>query len=81
MASSPTSEMLSICIPSYTKPSGYGLAKFPKPVVEADTDVVIKVHAASINPIDLKKADGALSIAVKDRLERFSHTIKMIILI
>lgn len=65
-------DMLSICIPSYAKPSGYGLAKFPKPVVDADTDVVIKSYAASINPIDTKKADGVMKMIVKDRLENIS---------
>ena len=69
MSSELASEMLSICIPSYAKPSGYGLAKVPKPVVDAETDVVIKSYAASINPIDTKKADGAMKMVVKDRLE------------
>lgn len=69
MSSTQSSEMLSVCIPSYTKPPGYGLAKFTKPVVDGATDVVIKVHAASINPIDVKRADGLMKMAVKDRLE------------
>jgi NADPH:quinone reductase-like Zn-dependent oxidoreductase len=71
MSSESSSEMLSICIPSYTKPSGYGLVKFPKPVIEAETDVVIKAYAASINSIDTKKADGLMKMIVKDRLEIF----------
>ena len=69
MASASSSEMLSICISSYSKPSGYGLANFPKPVVEADNEVVIKVHAASINPVDTKKAGGMMKMLVKDRLD------------
>jgi NADPH:quinone reductase-like Zn-dependent oxidoreductase len=40
-------------------------------MVDADTDVVIKVHAASINPVDTKKAGGILKMAVKDKLENF----------
>jgi hypothetical protein len=68
MSSESSSEMLSICIPAYTKPSGYGLAKLPKPVVDAETDVVIKVIASSINPIDTKKADGIMKMVLKDRL-------------
>jgi NADPH:quinone reductase-like Zn-dependent oxidoreductase len=59
--------MLSINVSSYSKPSGYQLSQLPKPVVEADTDVVIKVHAASINPVDVKKTDGKMKLILKDR--------------
>jgi NADPH:quinone reductase-like Zn-dependent oxidoreductase len=58
--------MLSINVSSFSKPSGYQLSTLPKPVVAEPTDVVINVHAASINPIDAHKAGGDLSIAVKD---------------
>jgi NADPH:quinone reductase-like Zn-dependent oxidoreductase len=69
MPPAPSSKMLSLCISSYSKPSGYGLAQFAKPVIEADNEVVIKVHAASINPVDAKKAGGMMKMAVKDRLD------------
>ncbi|KAJ5656424.1 hypothetical protein N7507_008374 [Penicillium longicatenatum] len=58
--------MLSLNIPSYSKPSGYQLSELPTPKLSTDTDVLIKVHAASINPIDVKRAGGALKQAVKD---------------
>ncbi|KGO71314.1 Alcohol dehydrogenase superfamily, zinc-type [Penicillium italicum] len=58
--------MLSLNIPSYSKPSGYQLSELAKPEISDPKDVIIKVHAASINPIDVKKADGMLKLAVKD---------------
>jgi NADPH:quinone reductase-like Zn-dependent oxidoreductase len=58
--------MLSVNIPSYTNPSGYQLSELPKPELQSAKDVIIKVHAASINPIDVKRADGALKMALQD---------------
>ncbi|KAJ5472612.1 hypothetical protein N7530_006613 [Penicillium desertorum] len=58
--------MLSLNIPSYSKPSGYQVSDLPKPELSDPKDVIIKVHAASINPIDVKKADGMLKLALKD---------------
>jgi NADPH:quinone reductase-like Zn-dependent oxidoreductase len=69
MASTTSSEMQSVCIPSYTKPSGYGVGKLPKPVIDADTEVIVKVLAASINPIDVKKANGEMKMIVPDRFD------------
>ncbi|KAL3447432.1 chaperonin 10-like protein [Aspergillus insuetus] len=40
--------MLSIGINSHTKPSEYQLLEFPQPEITDQTDVLIKVHAASI---------------------------------
>ncbi|KAJ5520455.1 hypothetical protein N7463_000908 [Penicillium fimorum] len=58
--------MLSLNIPSYSKPSGYQLSELAKPELRDPKDVIIKVHAASINPIDVKKAEGMLKLALKD---------------
>lgn len=58
--------MLSLNISSYSKPSGYRVSELAKPELSDPKDVIIKVHAASINPIDVKKADGMLKLAVKD---------------
>jgi NADPH:quinone reductase-like Zn-dependent oxidoreductase len=69
MTSTTSSEMQSVCIPSYTKPSGYGVAKLPKPVIDADTEVIIKILAASINPVDVKKAGGLMKMIVPDRFD------------
>ncbi|KAJ5154244.1 uncharacterized protein N7500_009683 [Penicillium coprophilum] len=58
--------MLSLNISSYSKPSGYQLSELAKPELSDPKDVIIKVRAASINPIDVKKADGMLKLAHKD---------------
>ena len=42
------------------------LSDLPKPEISNPKDVLIKVHAASINPIDVKKASGMLKMAVRD---------------
>lgn len=58
--------MLSIIAPAYTSPSGYELSTIPRPTITEDNDVLIKVHAASINPVDVKKAAGVFKMAVKE---------------
>ena len=60
------SSMICVTAPFYTDPLGYQLSELPRPVVTEPTDVVIRVHAASVNPIDVKKAAGILKLAVKD---------------
>jgi NADPH:quinone reductase-like Zn-dependent oxidoreductase len=59
--------MLSINIPKHTTPDQYELGKVPSLTVEHPTDILLKVHAASINPIDVKKAAGATKAVLKDR--------------
>lgn len=58
--------MLSLHIPAYSPPSGYQCSELAQPEIGGPKDVIIKVHAASINPIDVKKADGMLKMAIKD---------------
>jgi NADPH:quinone reductase-like Zn-dependent oxidoreductase len=59
--------MLSINIPKHNTPDQYELSEVPSLVVESPSDILIKVHAASINPIDVKKASGATKAVLKDR--------------
>jgi NADPH:quinone reductase-like Zn-dependent oxidoreductase len=59
--------MLSINISKHTTPDQYGLGEVPTLAVERPTDILIKVHAASINPIDVKKASGVTKMVLKDR--------------
>ena len=54
--------MLSLAINSYTAPLNYELLDFPTPELSSPTDVLIKVHAASINPGDVKTAAGATRV-------------------
>lgn len=58
--------MHSINISKYTTPENYELGELPAPTVEDPKDVVIKVHAASVNPIDVKKASGVTKMVLKD---------------
>ncbi|KAJ5086826.1 hypothetical protein NUU61_008133 [Penicillium alfredii] len=58
--------MRSLNISSYSKPSEYQVSDLPKPELHSPKDVLVKVYAASINPIDVKRADGALKLALKD---------------
>ncbi|KAL3467175.1 chaperonin 10-like protein [Aspergillus heterothallicus] len=58
--------MLAIGIHAHANPSEYQLLDFPLPQITDPTDVIIKIHAASVNPVDLKKADGIFKLALKD---------------
>ncbi|KAI2081174.1 hypothetical protein LOZ36_006269 [Ophidiomyces ophidiicola] len=58
--------MLSLHINSYSPPSGYQVSELPKPELNGPKDVIIKVHAASINPVDVKKADGMMKLLVTE---------------
>ncbi|KAL2133186.1 hypothetical protein VTI74DRAFT_2794 [Chaetomium olivicolor] len=58
--------MLAITAPTYTDPSRYELSTVPRPTVTEKTDVIIRVHAASVNPVDVKKAAGVFKPAVKE---------------
>ncbi|EED21397.1 alcohol dehydrogenase, putative [Talaromyces stipitatus ATCC 10500] len=51
--------MQSYYINNYTPPQGYELGELPRPEIENVMEVLIKVHAASVNPIDVKMAGGA----------------------
>ena len=54
--------MLSLAINSYTTPLNYELLDLPTPELSSPTDVLVKVHAASINPGDVKTAAGATRV-------------------
>ncbi|KAK7445925.1 hypothetical protein Landi51_07852 [Colletotrichum acutatum] len=62
-----TSSMWAVTAPSFCEPSAYELSTIPLPVVTEATDVVFRVHAASINPVDVKKAAGVFKLAVKEK--------------
>ncbi|KAF8545150.1 chaperonin 10-like protein [Trichophaea hybrida] len=59
--------MRSLAIPSYTTPQNYTVTTVPVPSIISPTDVIIKVHAASINPADVKIASGSFSFMHTDR--------------
>lgn len=59
-------EMLAVTAPRFTDPSGYELIQVPKPKLNERTDVLVKVHAASVNPVDVKKASGIFKFAISE---------------
>lgn len=58
--------MIAITAPTYTDPSRYELSTVARPTITDKSDVVIQVHASSINPVDVKKADGVFKLAMKE---------------
>jgi NADPH:quinone reductase-like Zn-dependent oxidoreductase len=56
--------MQSYHLNNYSTPQGYELGQQPRPEIENVEEVLIKVHAASVNPIDVKMASGAAKMVV-----------------
>ncbi|KAI8325143.1 GroES-like protein [Martensiomyces pterosporus] len=48
------------------QPSGFTIADLPRPGLTTATQVEVEVHAASLNPIDFKRAEGMLSIPLPE---------------
>ncbi|KAI5793474.1 chaperonin 10-like protein [Pyronema domesticum] len=53
--------MRSLAIPAYTTPKNYTINSITMPTLSSPTDVLIRVSAASINPVDTKVAAGSFS--------------------
>lgn len=67
MALETPSSMKALALHAYGAPSTYGIATLPVPQVRSPNEVLIKVHSASINPVDVKMADGATKLMATDR--------------
>lgn len=52
--------MRSLASKNYGKPDTYENLELPVPEILEPNDILIKVSAASLNPIDVKLATGAL---------------------
>lgn len=52
--------MRSLHVTTYSTPSDYIIGLLPKPTVTSATEVLIKVHAASVNPGEVKIASGMM---------------------
>ncbi|KAJ2724771.1 hypothetical protein GGI07_001732 [Coemansia sp. Benny D115] len=48
-------------------PADFDVTEQPRPKLATETQVEIQVHAASLNPIDYKRAEGMLSIALPEK--------------
>ncbi len=59
--------MKAFIIEKYGKADVVHLAEMPEPTLQAD-DVLVEIHAASINPLDLKIRDGAFKLLLPYRL-------------
>lgn len=61
--------MQAIGISKFTTPSGYELITVPRPTITKPDEIIIKVHSASVNPVDVKKANGIFKMALKDEYD------------
>jgi len=52
---------------AYGAPSTYTFGTRPKPVISKPNHVVIKVHAASLNPIDYRQSCGDMKVAMSEQ--------------
>lgn len=58
-------KMRALALSSYGKPSSYGIDTVSTPQIERPDEVLIKVHAAGVNRIDIDFADGMVKMATK----------------
>lgn len=59
--------MRAINVSRYTEPSGYEYANVPRPTIVNGRDIIIQVRAASINPLDAKRANGFMKPLTKEK--------------
>jgi len=50
--------MRAVALSNYCKPTEYDVATLPVPEITKPDELLIRVYAASINPIDVKMASG-----------------------
>jgi NADPH:quinone reductase-like Zn-dependent oxidoreductase len=67
MSAQVPSTMRALAIPFYCKPTEYDVAILPTPIIYRPDHVLIKVTAASVNPIDVKMASGISKMVHKDK--------------
>lgn len=53
-------KMRSLCLDGYCEPSEYEISEIPTPQISSPHQVLIRVHAASINPGEIGVAAGKL---------------------
>jgi len=58
MATSIPKTMRSLCIRHFGTPSKWEIADLPTPKITRGDEVLVKVHAAAINPTDIGAARG-----------------------
>lgn len=50
--------MRALALSKFCKPAEYGIATLPTPTISKPDEMLIKVHSAAVNPIDVKMASG-----------------------
>ena len=60
---SPT--MRSLCVHAYGTPTDFGIADIPLPKITMPNQALVRVHAASINPVDMEVARGDYKAIMK----------------
>jgi NADPH:quinone reductase-like Zn-dependent oxidoreductase len=58
MASAIPPTMRSLCVHAYETPADFGIADLPVPKITTPNQVLVRVHAASVNPVDMEIAGG-----------------------
>jgi len=56
--------MRSLAVQSYCRPDKYEISTIPTPKITLPNHVLVKVHAASINPNDMEMAAGMAKLIV-----------------
>ena len=60
--------MKAVCFTSYGKtPDALSVATIPKPFIGSPNEVLIKVHACALNPIDKLRLAGDLSLLMSEK--------------
>jgi len=60
MASPTPTTMRAIALDRFSDPKDYNLATIPVPKIQKDDEVLIKIHAASVNPVDVKLSSPSI---------------------
>ncbi|RHY30751.1 hypothetical protein DYB32_006215 [Aphanomyces invadans] len=64
---SSTSTMQACYYSKYGKPSVVQIGSLPRATLVAPDDILVRVHAASINPIDYKRREGAYKLILESK--------------
>lgn len=59
------SSMRAIVLSHYCTPDSYSIATIAVPQISNPSELLIRVHAASVNPIDVKMANGLMKMMYK----------------
>lgn len=62
-------KLLAITVLRFADPSAYMLGELEMPILKDPKELIVRVHAASINPIDVKKAGGKSKFAVSEKYD------------